>query len=236
MSFIVILVCLAVQWFMGLSGAMYEFHWAGHYIHWMRQRFSKLMQGHGIFAVLVLVLPIVIVVSLIFTLVYHTLGHVGYLVLSLLLLWYCIDVGILRQAPGATVSATDLFLKSYQKIFAPLLWYFIFGPVGLTLYVVVAVLRVELSDQRYFVLTQGVLDWVPIRLVGLTFALAGNFGAVFKLWMSNLLSGVSDNQNQVVAFGESAMAPESDAMGLLRRTLLIWLVIMALITLGRWFG
>lgn len=236
MSFIVILVCLAVQWFMGLSGAMYEFHWAGHYIQWMRQRFSKLMQGHGLFAVLVLVLPIVIVVSLIFTVVYHVLGHVGYLVLSLLLLWYCIDATGLKQTPAATASASDLFLKSYQKIFAPLLWYFIFGPVGLALYVVVAVLRAELSDQRYFVMTHGVLDWVPIRLVGLTFALAGNFGAVFKLWMSNLLSGVSDNQNQVVAFGESAMTSDPDAMSLIRRALLIWLVVMALITLGKWFG
>lgn len=235
MSFIVILVCLSAQWFMGLGSSMYQFHWAGSYVKWMGQQFSKLMKGHGLFGVLVLVLPILIVVSLIFTFVYHVLGHVGYLVLSLLLLWYCVDVAILRQKP-ATASAADLFLNSYQKIFAPLLWYFVFGPVGLTLYVVVAILRVELRDQHYFVITQGVLDWVPIRVVGLTFALAGNFGAVFKLWMSNLLQGVSDNQDQVVTFGESATGSDSHAMDLIRRTLLIWLVIMALITLGRWFG
>src|SRR3990167_392841 len=132
----------------------------------MRHQFSKLMQGHGLFAVLILLLPIVIVVSLIFTLVYHVLGHVGYLILSLLLLWYCIDVVILKQTAATSTSTTDLFLKSYQKIFAPLLWYFVFGPAGLTLYVVVAILRAQLSDQPYFVITQGVLDWVPIRLLG----------------------------------------------------------------------
>ena len=236
MSFVVILACLAVQWFLNLSSTMYEFHWAGHYVQWMRHQFSKLMQGHGLFAVLILLLPIVIVVSLIFTLVYHLLGHVGYLILSLLLLWYCVDVVILRQAPAVTVSTTDLFIKSYQKIFAPLLWYFVCGPVGLTLYVSVAILRAQLPEQRYFVMTQGVLDWVPIRLVGLTFALAGNFGAVFKLWMSDLLRGIPDTQNQVVIFGDAALSTDPDALGLIRRTLLIWLVLMALITLGRWFG
>lgn len=236
MSFIVILACLALQWFLSLSSATYEFHWAGHYIQWMRHQFSNLMQGHGIFAVLILVLPIVIVVSLVFTLVYHVLGHVGYLILSLLLLWYCMDVVMLKQTATTSISTTDLFLKSYQKIFAPLLWYFVFGPAGLALYVVVAVLRAQLSDQPYFVMTQGVLDWVPIRLVGLTFALAGNFGAVFKLWVPDLLRNISNNQNQVVAMGEAAMASDSDAMGLIQRTLLIWLVAMALITFGYWFG
>src|SRR3990167_35495 len=118
MSFIVILACLSAQWFLNLSSAMYELHWAGKYIAWMRHQFTKLMQGHAIFGLLLLVLPIVIVVSLIFTLVYHLLGHVGYLILSLLLLWYCTDIAVLRQLPAATTTTSDLFLKSYQKIFA----------------------------------------------------------------------------------------------------------------------
>lgn len=236
MSFIVILVCLAVQWFLNVSGVPYEFHWAGHYTAWMRKQFSALMQGHGMFAVLLLVLPIVIVASLVFTIVYHALGHIGYLVLSLLLLWYCMDVVMLKQTSTKSLSIADLFLKSYQKIFALLFWYFVFGPVGLILYLIVALFRIQLSDQKYFVITQGVLDWVPIRLVGLTFALAGNFGAVFKVWMKELFQNVSDNQNQVVTFGESALASDPDVVSFIRRVLLIWLVIMALVTIGSWIG
>ena len=84
-----------------------------------------------------------------------------------------------------------MFLKSYQKIFAPLAWYFIAGPIGLTLYVVVETLRAQLSTQKYFILVAGILDWVPVRLAGLTFALAGNFGAVFKDLMKEFFPGVS---------------------------------------------
>lgn len=236
MSFIVIVACLAVQWFLNLNGAAFQFEWAGKYSQWMmRQKFASLAQGHGFFTVLLLALPMVIAVSLIFTIVYHILGHVGYLVLSLLLLWYSTDIVMLKKESAAQAS-TDLILKSYQKIFAPLFWYFVFGPVGLALYIIVATLREQLPDQQYFVLTHGVLDWVPIRLVGLTFALAGNFGAVFKVWMKDVFQNVSDNQNQVVTFGDSALAADSDAMSLVRRALLIWLVIMALITVGSWIG
>src|SRR3990167_9346426 len=120
MSFIVILACLAVQWFLNLSSAQYEFQWAGKYSQWMqRQKFASLAQGHGFFTVLLLALPMVIAVSLIFTIVYHTLGHAGYLVLSLLLLWYGTDIVMLKKTSAAQTSA-DVFLKGYQKIFAPL--------------------------------------------------------------------------------------------------------------------
>lgn len=235
MSLIVILACLALQWFLSLSSSIYQVQWSGFYIQWMRHQFSKLMQGHGLFAVLILVFPPAIVASLIFTAVYHLTGFAGYSVLSLVLVWYCIDIVMLKQT-SVSVEASALFLKSYHKIFGPMLWYFVFGPIGLVLYVVVGSLREQLPDQRYFLITQGVLDWVPVRVLGLTFALAGNFGTVFKLWMSELLKPVVGDCDQVTAFGDAALGADSDVMALIRRTLLIWLVLMALITIARWVG
>src|SRR3990167_5136621 len=89
MSFIVILASLAIQWFLNFNSAQYEFHWANKYSQWMMNRkLSVIEKGHGFFTVLFLVLPAVIMVSLIFTIVYHVLGHIGYLILSLLLLCY----------------------------------------------------------------------------------------------------------------------------------------------------
>ncbi|OGT47690.1 MAG: hypothetical protein A3E82_00910 [Gammaproteobacteria bacterium RIFCSPHIGHO2_12_FULL_38_11] len=236
MSFIVILVCLSAQWFLKLSDIPRDFNWAEKYLTWMRNRFLSLTHDHRLFSFLLLVLPIVIVVSLIFTLVYHVFGHVGYSILSLLLLWYCVDIAILKQTTAAPIPTADLFLKTYQRIFALLFWYFIFGPVGLALYVVVAALYTQLHEQKYFILIQGILDWLPIRLLGLSFALAGNFSVVFKEWMKTLFQGVAPNQNQVVSFGELAVAADPDAQNLVRRALLIWLVVMGLITLGSWIG
>jgi AmpE protein len=141
---------------------------------------------------------------------------------------------ILKKSPVSL--STCLFLESYQKLFAPLFWYFIFGPVGLMLYIIVAALRVQLLMEKFVGLTLGVLDWLPIRVVGLTFALAGNFSAVFKLWRADLFQHVTDNQNQIVSYGEAALSVDSTIQGLLYRMLLIWLVIMALITVVHLFG
>jgi AmpE protein len=127
-------------------------------------------------------------------------------------------------------------LDSYQKLFAPLFWYFVFGPVGLVLYVTVATLRAQLPIEKFFGLTLGVLDWLPIRVVGITFALAGNFGAVFKIWWQDITQNIVDNQNQVVSYGEAALSSDSTAQSIVYRTVLIWLVIMALITIAHWFG
>lgn len=247
MSFIVVLICLSVQWFLKFSGADYQLHWADPYCRWMQQRITSLTNGQGWIAVILLVIPIVLVSSLVFTLVYHGLGRLGYLILSLALLWYCLDVRCLQRA----ADVPQLFLTSYQRIFALLFWYFIFGPVGLILYVVVNTVRLHVEAQsveesmRQTVLpdlikTQGILDWVPIRLLGLTFALAGHFSAVFSRWIAELFQPISINQHQVVAWGEAALQSDStnlsEAISFVQRVLVIWLVMMALVSLGFWLG
>lgn len=245
MSFLVIVVCLAVQWFLNFNSRAYQQNWALPYVNWMSKQFSKLTQGHGLFGEAILVLPILIVVSIVFTLVYHLLGHWGYLLFSLVLLWYCVDVSEIKTTANGN-NVPTLFSSAYQKLFAGLFWYFIFGPVGLALYVVVHELRVHFEKansnakelQKYLVLTQGVLDWVPVRLLGLSFALAGNFGAVFKEWFKTLSQGIVADFGLLTACGSAGIAAQNadEAQGLLQRALVIWLIIMALARIGIWIG
>ncbi len=245
MSFIIVLAALSLQYFLSLYSASYQVQWAEPYFHWMQKQFDVLTKGHGLFGVFTFVVPIVVVLSLIFTFAYHVFGYVGYLVLSLALLWYCLD---LRPLQNKGASSEVLFLASYQSIFALLFWYYIFGPVGLAFYVVVKQLHgyvKSLAEQypdlvKFAALTQGVLDWVPLRLVGLSFALVGHFGAVFKNWIKVLLQGVVTDQKSVVVWGDAALAGEAKEEGAARqlvfRALLVWLVAMALVSLGLWFG
>ncbi len=233
MPLIVILICFVIQWFFKFSSAPYQFPWASHYISRMRKMFSPLMQGHGMFAVFTLVLPLWIAASLLFTIAYHWLDHLGYALLSLALLWYCTDSRVLHTQ-HAHMSG-DLFLTTYRKIFAPLAWYFMTGPLGLALYFIVTGLRAQLPDKHYLGLTMGVLDWVPLRILGLTFALAGDFVTVFTHWMKTLMSPLVDNQQEAAVLGKLALGSdhtEHHVMGLLYRTLCIWLIIMAAITLA----
>ena len=243
MSLIVVLICLAVQWFLQFSSANYQFCWEKKYFQWMRSRCDALTKGHALFTALLLVLPVVIIASFLFSLVYHLFGHVGYCVLSLALLWYCVDLTPFKQLPTHSASPTHLFIQAYQKLFAPLFWYFVFGPIGLVLYVLVVALHQQASDQRYFALFLNVLDWVPTRLVGLSFALVGNFSVVFREWMKTLSLEIVDNYQPIIACGEAAIDADkknqdalSIALQLVQRGLLVWLVVMILMKVGGWIG
>jgi membrane protein required for beta-lactamase induction len=85
------------------------------------------------------------------------------------------------------------------------------------------------------------MDWVPVRLVGLAFALVGKFGPTFGLWCNHLL-GMHEDQNLVVEYGKIALDAEENEklpeliLGLLERGLLVWLVVLALFSIGYWIG
>lgn len=235
MSLFVILVCLALQWSLNLSSAPYQRNWVAHYVAFIRKYFSKLLDGHYLFNMAILILPIVIGVSLIFTIVYHVFGHVGYVLLSLALLWYCVDAAVLKQ------GSSDLPQHSYQKIFSLLFWYFIFGPAGLAFYIVVRTLQAYLLEQQHFFgLLLGILDWVPVRLMGFSFAVVGNFSAVFKEWIRVLFQGIGDNAVLLTSWTDAALGSENknsqEMMRLIQRALIAWLVVMALVTIGIWVG
>lgn len=238
MSFLVILICLAVQWFFHLSPSRYQWRWEKSYFQWMDKNILSVTKGNSLFTALALVLPILVVAAIVFALMYHIGARVGYQLLCLLLLWYCIDVTCIQSTESQTDST--LFENSYQKIFSRLFWFFVFGPVGLIFYVVVRGFSVELSN-AFFEKLLGILDWVPVRLVGLSFALAGDFAAVFKPWILLLPKSPAKSANAVTKLGQAAVANHttgnlSDVTALIIRALTVWLVVIALITLGFWLG
>lgn len=243
MSLVVIALCFAVQWFFHFNSVPYQKQWVPHYIGWMRKTFSSLMQGHGLFTLLVLVLPILIGVSVLFAVVYHVLGQLGYFILSVALLWYLVDITPLRSSTPAFASVDEFLLHAYRKIFSPVFWFFVLGPVGLILTVVVHELSREFPTQKDFTLATNVVDWLPVRVLGLTFALAGNFSTVFKLWLKEALRPISQEENQVIVLAHAAMRSDAtksasfgDVVGLIDRTVLIWLIIIALLSIGGWIG
>lgn len=254
MSFIIILVALSLQYFLKLYSASYQVNWIGPYFQWITARFEILTKGHGLFGVFIFVAPILVAVSLIFTFVYHFLGYAGYMVMSLALVWYCLDVKFLQEKESASISIDKLFLSSYQTCFAILFWYFVFGPIGLVLYVTVAGLYAQLQPLshdhpnllKYAYLSLAVLDWVPVRLLGLSFGLMGHFGAVFQTWLFALGQGIHEDQQYILEWGHAALSFDQSSVNdqpttkevitFLTRVLFVWLVVMALVSLGFWVG
>lgn len=259
MALIIVLIAIVVQRFLKFNSYSRQFDWSSHYFQWMSSKVQQITTGHGFVGLAILVVPIVLAAAILFSVAYSLLGVLGTGALQLILVWYCLDARDIRKEPYVNATSKTVLLHSYYGLFAVLFWYCLFGPVGLVLYISVyqlsQVVPKTLSDskeetqqsdhslQEYLVKTQGVLDWVPVRLVGLSFALVGSFGAVFKLWMQKLFEGISNPSALVVEWGQAALKAESsegDQLGptidLIDRSLLVWLVVIFLVTIGVFLG
>ena len=84
-----------------------------------------------------------------------------------------------------------LLWQAYQSFFAVIFWYLLLGPVAVLSYRLLALAQ-EHSQNPALVERAGQLrhafDWLPVRLLAASFALVGNFAAVSRVMLHELLS------------------------------------------------
>ncbi|MGR4975825.1 regulatory signaling modulator protein AmpE [Pseudomonas sp. LARHCG127] len=84
-----------------------------------------------------------------------------------------------------------LLWQAYQSFFAVIFWYFVLGPVAALSYRLLA-LAAEHSQNpgvaERAAQMRHAFDWVPVRLLAASFALVGNFVAVSRVMLHELLN------------------------------------------------
>lgn len=162
-----------------------------------------------------------------------------------------------EDAAGLARAVTQgIFQKAIVQCFSYIFWFILFGPYGVMLYFVVRELHLlatkEGSELKLFLevskKTQAVLDWLPIRLVALSYALVGHFTPGFAHWIRTFLKGL-DVENQLAwTSGLAAMDAKinSDskasisenvmAINLVNNAVIVWVVVVAIFILGYWFA
>jgi AmpE protein len=160
----------------------------------------------------------------------------------------------------ALVAAT--FESALKRWFGVLFWFIVIGPAGALLYRLVQVgafapeLAQRTSEQATARRIAMLLDWLPAHFVALALAIGSNFDAVFKTWREwhrahgdrfelnpgflDAIARASVEADVAAAegFGGDAHTPLvalGDAMVLVRRVLVVWLTVVALLVLGGWF-
>jgi AmpE protein len=171
------------------------------------------------------------------------------------------QAGELPFEAEALVTAT--FTAALKRWFGVLFWFILLGPAGALLYRLLQLSisvpglaeRSSAAPARRVAL---VLDWLPAHFVALALAVASNFDAVFKTWRDwhaaqrdrfELNPGFLDAIARASVDADVAVEDEfaqrdahapmvalADAMVLVRRVLVVWLTVVALIVLGGWFG
>lgn len=151
----------------------------------------------------------------------------------------------------AEVLNPALFMQAFyqaalQRLFSILFWFVLLGPAACLAYRLVQRLSVTLEEssaQRFSAWLTFVFDWLPARLLALSFCLAGHFSDIFSEWRKTFKSRISETYQILYRCGHAAIRmdenpkPEivsaqfDEAYGLVNRSLFIWLVILALVFL-----
>lgn len=146
-----------------------------------------------------------------------------------------------------------IFVQSLTTIFSVIFWFLLLGPFGAILYYLVAAMseratQYESGENVIYnsaSLFKGILDWIPVRLVTLTYALIGHFAPVFSIWIEHLGGGVSANSSFLIDSGLTALdlPKESTALdveenykaaGLVTWTLWTWVIVIVLANIIGW--
>jgi cobalamin biosynthesis protein CobD/CbiB len=188
-------------------------------------------------------------------------------------------LGEWRGESAAEYSGTEIakmaieegLMGAHRHVFAVIFWFLVLpGPTGALLYWMAAILEQRWGSRpveeygafgRYARRIFHYMDWIPVRLTALGFAVAGDFEDAAYCWRSQA-SGWSDPEKGVVlasgsgAIGvrlgetlhhhgtvtfrpELGLGEEADvntmtsAVGMIWRALVIWMFILGLVTLAR---
>lgn len=234
MILILILAVIGVQRYLNMSSVAYQLPWFSVYHQWMRSKITQAAQPNWQ-GLLILALPLLLIAMMLFGFVSRLFGNVGYYALGLLMLWYCIDARDFSAYPD-TPSPTDLLVSAYRSLFGYLFWFALCGPLGLILYYIVSILYQKMGDRAEVRMLLSILDWIPMRLLAFSFALVGHFSSVFSVWVKQFSKGLSHGDAIIVSCGQLVTKSREDAVNLLNRVLIVWLVVIGLVTLGVLFG
>lgn len=93
-------------------------------------------------------------------------------------------MSLIKRAQG------HLLWQAYQSFFAVIFWYFLLGPAAALAYRLLALTFENSRQPALKTLAEQLrhaLDWLPVRVLAVSFALVGNFVAVTRVMLHELL-------------------------------------------------
>lgn len=156
--------------------------------------------------------------------------------------------------------AESVFVQANGRIFAVLFWFIILGPLGAALYRLSSWLSESEEEFAPFresaAKWRALLEWAPARLTAMAFALTGHFDETLPVLRRLLMSGLPDvaASNHTILKEAGAAAANLDSsieaqmdstqidllfqsvMNQVTRALIVWVTILALMTIAGWAG
>jgi len=158
------------------------------------------------------------------------------------------DLGVDADSESELLQRVQghLLWQAYQSFFAVIFWYALLGPLAALAYRLLA-LSAEHAGQETLreraVQLRHAMDWLPVRVLAAAFALVGNFSAVSRALLHEVLSWDISAAQLVIKAGRAADDTPQPCLGeagvstldglwqLLVRAAVLWYALLAVWTL-----
>jgi membrane protein required for beta-lactamase induction len=146
-----------------------------------------------------------------------------------------------------------VLVQANERLFGVLFWFVLLGPLGAVMWRSSSLLQRYYRYDGEFGLAAswlyGLLSWLPARLLALAYAMSGHFDAALDGWKAAQSRQPVGGEGSMMVLTETGMGalglpddsftgtgrePVQAAMRLVWRSLVIWVVIIALMTLVGW--
>ena len=224
MTFIIIFLILLLQYYFKLAATApwRQSSQAAIWQAWTKLATAVSLQQKPVFSALGFIALVMIIVAAL----YHLLGFIA----AFVLLWFACDA---FPAP----AEDDEVVYRFRHLFAIWFWFVILGIYPAMLYFAI-VLAYEnlpsLKDVTWFEQSLSLLEWIPVRLLGLSLGLVSSLMPVLAQWLKDMRFALSSQADILRNWTDLAVKADGEAsiQRLLIRVGLLWLVILALLSIG----
>lgn len=244
MTFITLLLCLGLERFLHRGNFLARFNWFERYV----SKIDELTKNytwtqHYFIPLLLVLLPIIIPVAVIYFLSAAFIQGLLAFLIGAAVLFYCL--GPINLFDSKEIHQ-PLFWQANESLFAVIVWMALFGPLAALIYRLVE--RSAHIHASYPALgksaqhVRALLDWLPVRVFSMLFALAGDFVKTSQFCLDYLFRDLSFNRELIeksgrIALGLNETAKFTDenydaALKLIDRGLILFLIIVFAVTLG----
>ena len=147
------------------------------------------------------------------------------------------------------VTRAILYIAN-ERIFATIFWFIILGPLGCMTYRLISELSKQIDYQELAEFSEfihSIMAWVPARMLAAGYALTGNFDGAYHSYKDRAVTSDFSHSNHeaLVSTGLGAMQNMESgnelaniyaAQALVMRAVIVWISILAVMTLGGIFN
>ena len=151
----------------------------------------------------------------------------------------------------------EIFIQANIRMLGVFLWFILLGPVGAVLFRLSCLLKTNQQDEKddFAIASRElyqIMIWLPARICVLSYAVAGNFVDTMSYWNGVSDLWLRDSEEFIVVSGIGALRYEhranlheyeegepdiiaiQQALSLVKRAVIVWVVLFALLTVTGW--